>query len=34
MYIAKLVMGIEGDSCKQTRYLEVQGQESPKMYIM
>ena len=34
MYIAKLIMWIEGDSCKQTRHQEVQGQESPKMYGM
>jgi len=31
MYIAKLIMWIEGESWKQTLHQEVKGQESPKM---
>jgi len=31
MYIVKLMMWTDGDSWKQTRHQEVQGQESPKM---
>jgi hypothetical protein len=33
MYIAKLMVWIEGDSWKQTRQQEIQGQEIPKMYV-
>jgi len=34
MYIAKLMMWIEGDSWKQTSHQEIQGQAIPKMYAL